>query len=778
MKNILKKLGNINLIMEIISFPSSNSSIKIISEEEEKEEEEEEIEDNESRRLYENAIDTFQKKQYKKTITYINTVENELDKNYFWKIIILKLNCYQEIIEKKILRDYNKSRLTKASKYFKLFNQGANQFFTDLKINYNTNDYLNKCESIISLILRQCYNYSQFCIHQNLLYDTIAFLSLGERLIRNTSEFFISPDSDYYSTCILLFLSSLFIISDNYGTAKKYLIICLKLSYKELELRLDINNTLSLINLEKYSENEQEKINRIFFNISICFFHLGVCKENEYEFNEAYESYKQAKFFGNLIQNDDIVEFIISIYNMEKREFLRLQLIEFFKKEEKNVKEVEVKNVKKNKIWFNHDNIKKYKKLEEYIDKLNLRDIDDEDPDLLNKINGKAYSKKVGVPTKTIHVLNYLMDEKFKNVIDKMKKLDINYLSKKTKEIIHKQILRIKNEERVKISKQGKEKENENQKVIENLKDNNNNNDIQKNNFENELKIEKEKDIKQTLSESKKTLDEFKIINQIKDNEKEKEKNNNLNKIIIKNKNIYDSIKNKSRHLKNVSKNNLNSNLYVNTGSSQIFSTSYESNYDLKPIPSLNKRITSRTTINCSNRSQTFSKLENIKKKSIEKIKYDYFTFNKNYKAKKKYLDNQFNRELKFQQKLLKCKSEENEFYKDENIYDERKIKSKCEEFFYKTLSEEKKNLIDFKKKKDDNDNDKKKVKRNYFKMSTKIVGRLLKKKKIIIEPEINNKKQIDKLTEEIDEIEHIKDCLISSYKRSINKKFESKFDF
>ena len=545
MKNILKKLGNINLIMEIISFPSSNSSIKIISEEEEKEEEEEEIEDNESRRLYENAIDTFQKKQYKKTITYINTVENELDKNYFWKIIILKLNCYQEIIEKKILRDYNKSRLTKASKYFKLFNQGANQFFTDLKINYNTNDYLNKCESIISLILRQCYNYSQFCIHQNLLYDTIAFLSLGERLIRNTSEFFISPDSDYYSTCILLFLSSLFIISDNYGTAKKYLIICLKLSYKELELRLDINNTLSLINLEKYSENEQEKINRIFFNISICFFHLGVCKENEYEFNEAYESYKQAKFFGNLIQNDDIVEFIISIYNMEKREFLRLQLIEFFKKEEKNVKEVEVKNVKKNKIWFNHDNIKKYKKLEEYIDKLNLRDIDDEDPDLLNKINGKAYSKKVGVPTKTIHVLNYLMDEKFKNVIDKMKKLDINYLSKKTKEIIHKQILRIKNEERVKISKKGKEKENENQKVIENLKDNNNNNDIQKNNFENELKIEKEKDIKQTLSESKKTLDEFKIINQIKDNEKEKEKNNNLNKIIIKNKNIYDSIKNK-----------------------------------------------------------------------------------------------------------------------------------------------------------------------------------------------------------------------------------------
>ena len=82
------------------------------------------------------------------------------------------------------------------------------------------------------------------------------------------------------------------------------------------------------------------------------------------------------------------------------------------------------------------------------------------------------------------------------------------------------------------------------------------------------------------------------------------------------------------------------------------------------------------------------------------------------------------------------------------------------------------------KKKKDEQNNINKRVKRNYFKMSTKIVGRLLKKHKSIIKPDINNKKQIDKLTEEIDEIEHIKDCLISSYKRSINKKFESKFDY
>ncbi len=207
-----------------------------------------------------------------------------------------------------------------------------------------------------------------------------------------------------------------------------------------------------------------------------------------------------------------------------------------------------------------------------------------------------------------------------------------------------------------------KQKQDKNKKKKENQKENN---DIQNFNKENEIKIEKEKEIKQILSESKKTLDENKIINHIK--EKEKIKKNNINNIKIKNKTLYNSINNKSRHFKFSSKNNINSNLYINTGSSQVFSTSYESNYDLKPVSSLNKRVTSRTTINCSNRSQTYSKLDNLKTKTIEKIKYDYFTFNKKFKAKKKYLDNQFNRELKFQQRLLKCKSEENEFYKDEN---------------------------------------------------------------------------------------------------------------
>ena len=91
-----------------------------------------------------------------------------------------------------------------------------------------------------------------------------------------------------------------------------------------------------------------------------------------------------------------------------------------------------------------------------------LREVDDDDPELFNKVHGKPFSKNVGIPTKTIHVLNYLMDEKFtENVNEKRKKLEINYLSKKTKDIIQKKILNIKNEERLKDEEEKKKKEEE-----------------------------------------------------------------------------------------------------------------------------------------------------------------------------------------------------------------------------------------------------------------------------------------------------------------------------
>ena len=51
--------------------------------------------------------------------------------------------------------------------------------------------------------------------------------------------------------------------------------LCLKLSYKELELRLQNNDYFqSLINLNDIHEKEREKIESLFLNITVCFFYL------------------------------------------------------------------------------------------------------------------------------------------------------------------------------------------------------------------------------------------------------------------------------------------------------------------------------------------------------------------------------------------------------------------------------------------------------------------------------------------------------------------------
>jgi len=723
---------------------------------------------NVSKLLYENALDKFQKKQYKKTLIYLETIEYEFDNFYYWRILFLRLTCYQIIIESKLKKYYNKTNITSVIKYFKLFNKEAAKFFIELRKDPENEEHLNKCECILSLILRQCYNYAQFCIHQQLLYDCIAFLSLGERLIKNTSHFFKSPDTHFFSASILLFLSSLFIISDNFGIAKRYIIICLKLSYKELELRLDINQPFSLIELNEYKENEQKQINKIFFNIAICFYHLGVCNEHEYDFQSAYQSYKQAKWFGQAIPNHELINFVIAMYNMEKRELLRLNLIQFFKNEEKNVKEEKKKPKIKSKILFDEEtNIKKYERLENYLSKMHLREVDDDDPDLLNKVHGKPFSKNVGIPTKTIHVLNYLMDEKFTEVIEKMKKLEINCLSIKNKEIIQKKILNIKNEERIKDEEEKKKKEEKEKKKKE---------DEEKKKLEDEEKKKTEEEKKVKTEEENKIKKEDNEKNG-KDKQLKEEKNlkDEEKKNIIDNKK-NDIFKIKKKKLKKYSANKIRLTLFHspnNSLTSEKFNSlsndfKNENNIYHSTFNNYKKSNILKKSINCSKKNKTFTK--DKKDNEIERIIIDNKIFNKNLKNKKRYLEEQFNRELKFQKNLLKCKGGGIGYYNSYD-FDERKIKDECEDFFKKNLENEMKLALEKNIKKDDKAKSPSYERQNInmFRLPSKITYLMNQPKKEII-PSIENRKYIDNLTNEIQGIDTVKKYLLKSYKRSLKK--------
>ena len=710
---------------------------------EEGEENLEEIEST-SKKIFKVALDSFQNKQYKKTLQFIKMMKLDDKATYYWQISFLKLSCYQEIIERRLnLYYYNSNKISSIEKYLTLFNQNLNEFIMETNNNPKDKLFSSKYEIIITFILRQINNYSRFCIYQNFLFDCIGFLGLGERLIKKTSDFIYSPDAFHYACDIYVFLSSLYIISDNFDTAKRYIMLCLKLSYKELELRLQNNDYFqSLINLNDIHEKEREKIESLFLNITVCFFHLGICNENEYDFDSAYEAYKQAKWFISVFPNDKMIEFLSTIYNMEKRELLRNKLIEFFKKESQNIfdKPKNVLSKKPKEIYDEEENKTKFKRLENYLEKLKIKEIDDDEPDLLNKVKGKPFSNKVGTATKTIHVLNYLMKDKFNEVIDKMKKIELHNLNNQTKQIIQKQIIRIKNDER---EKENKEDEKNNQK--------NENNNI----YKNKIIIEEKNNNKRPIL--------YKIPEELE------EKN------LLKTK-LFNNNRTFSKYKLSKTQNNLNYSSESSNYSSKIFikknCTTYNDNSQDLNNSNYSKKL--NTSIQITSRNKTLnSNFKNYLKNSqnVEKIIYDSYIFNKKFLQKRNFLENQYSKELKFQKTLLYSKIVPKENGGEEKI-NIKKIQNKCEDFFKNTLNTQ---ILLAKEREILQEKQRLKEKSKNIRVFHRIPTFLKKQSDAIankknISPEIENLKIYDQLTSQIEDIDNLKYFLLSSFKRNLKK--------
>ena len=182
-----------------------------------------------------------------------------------------------------------------------------------------------------------------------------------------------------------------------------------------------------------------------------------------------------------------------------------------------------------------------------------------------------------------------------------------------------------------------------------------------------------------------------------------------------------------------------------------------------------------KKSINCSKKNKTFTKdnrtfSKEKKENEIEKIIIDNKIFNKNLKNKKRYLEEQFNRELKFQKNLLKCKGGGIGYYNSYD-FDERKIKDECEDFFKKNLENEMKLALEKNIKKDDKAKSPSYERQNInmFRLPSKITYLMNQPKKEII-PSIENRKYIDNLTNEIQGIDTVKKYLLKSYKRSLKK--------
>ena len=740
----------------------------------------------EAENLYILISDEFRKHQFKKILKTLKDCQLDNNTKFYTKIILLKIKTIQKIIERKLEKYFSfPNKLKSTQKYFIEFYSSVNEFLSFLKedeeddkiVEEKKKDISNVIEYILEIFLQQCYFISLYCVHLNLFTDCIAFLSLGERLIKNTCEFFISPEIHYYSVCIYLFLSSLLIMNENYSSAKNYLNISLKICYKELELRLNDSHINSLINISEINNTAiQESIEKIFFNITIAFYQLGVCNENELNFQAAYQSYKEAKFFINVIPNKENMDFLLFMYNLEKRELLRYNIIEFFKRSENQIREIKPTKKKIPKYLYSEENnIKKYEKLQKYLENLKINEIDDDDPDLLNHVEQKPFSQRIAIPTKTIHVLNYLMSSQFNGVVEKMNKMQINKINNDNKTLIQREILKIKADEREKIKN----------RFLKKLKSKNiNNNNDNKNNLNNSGQ-----------NESKTILMESIILNEDKSkNNNNNNINNNIiniddnNNININNNNVNNN-NNKTTIKKrfiinNNNKNNISSNNKAHISSYYTNLTtsidSYNKNkFKINNTNQYNNTVSNFYTISNSNNNINKRNLSYYNKKSndiIPKYNYDKYVFNRKLKSKRDILDHQYQKEIVFQKNLLRSKHDEN---KNEPIFfDIKKIRDDAEEFYKLRLDDEIQKAKERALKKEEQS----KKKTNYinhtnaedFLKNLKIFPKLVKTavslNKRKDSPNTVNKKILEKLDGDIDNIEVIKGYLINAQKRKEKK--------
>lgn len=479
------KINNNNLLTKENFYGRNNDKLKI---------ENNTHSEIEAETLLNNILSYYQKGEYTHLLKLAQSIDEPYYTFFYWKIIYFKILTYQEIIQYKIYKYFKNNKLKQIYDYFTLFIKEIEEIIINLKniklnkfesfddiqrkresfLNYsleNKKKKINKknsfektkikkiipemIETLITYLLKHCYNFAKYCLYKNYFHDCIAFLSLGMRIIKSSFSFSSSPETLYWACHIYLFLSSLLISTNNFSSAKNYIVLILILCFIQLELRINNSNSNYNYFLHIQQEtNEELYLNQIYFLMSIAFYHFGVCCENENNIQQAITCYEQSKYFddnnSSTYQQDS--DFYLFIEKLIQRANLRKQFISFIIIEEKN-KKIEQDIIRVPKLTFNNCDLsskrkeQKLERVKKYIENLKIMELDDDEPDLLNKINGKPFSKKVGIPTKNIHILNYMLNNKFNNYLKKPEKLQINNLTLEKRIEIQKEIKTIKRDE-------------------------------------------------------------------------------------------------------------------------------------------------------------------------------------------------------------------------------------------------------------------------------------------------------------------------------------------
>ena len=686
------------------SYNHSNQKLKagnnINNEKLEKEEEEEIDPSKEIELLFESLLEMYSKKQFKKIL---NTIVVRADKEekfnlIEWKLLFLRTQTLLTILEKKNSTYYKSIIIPHFSEYIQKINIDINRWipFIQELINLNQKKYASSfIEFLIFFILKKCLILSKYNIHLGHIKDAFAICSLGMRLIMRTFKFFKSPDTFELSGEILLSLSSLLIAEQNYQSAKNMLNHSIKFSYMSMELKLFKNGiNYKLFNLKEY-KIEYPQLSRLFFNLSVSFYQLGICYEQEDDPYYAFYAMKTSKYFGNILRVPKLELFLDLIKNIENRLLLRSRIFIFFekfvKKEDLEEKEIIVKKAYNRLYYLEEEKKRKYDKIQKKIENLKLMEVDDDEPDLFNQVGEKPINERVLKTTKQVHLLGYLMSDNFKNVIHNMKKIEINKLDKDTINKIQKKIISLKNNEREKINKKifGLIKKLEVIKKLEKLKKKKDESKKEENKSEKPLMKSKYKNKSNTIISTSFTTSNTK-------------KPRIHSAYITHKRNIFAC---NNPHLSNKTLQTYNQKYKINESLCSSRSR-YISLYENGPANLKNFIISKKNKLLSGKRNNTFSlkerndrssrqreiqnviKLKRINMKTIPRYRYNNFFFNKKFKKKYEFLETQYDKELEFQKKLLKSKFIKEQSGKPESI-NIKDIQKSVDRFYFSTYENE-----------------------------------------------------------------------------------------
>jgi hypothetical protein len=123
------------------------------------------------------------------------------------------------------------------------------------------------------------------------------------------------------------------IAEKNYKTSVNLISLSIKFSFISLELKLskNYNNYHTLFDLSKYG-NEIKFFTKTFFNLSIAFYQLSVCHEQQNESYNAYFAIKASKFFAKNCDIENISLYKDLITKIETRLLMRNRIIIYFEK--------------------------------------------------------------------------------------------------------------------------------------------------------------------------------------------------------------------------------------------------------------------------------------------------------------------------------------------------------------------------------------------------------------------------------------------------------------